>query len=331
MNRRRRIHITLLAAAMLCMCAHANAQFVSKAAEALTPRHLNIGAGIGTTGVNLEIKGEYTDWLRVRMGVSFMPRFVVPMTFGLESYSDGIATSRIERLQELVKERFGFEIDDHVDMDARARMVDFRLMLDFFPIPDNKHWHLTAGFLWGSSKIGHIQNTTLSMKTTVGVVEYNHLYDYFVNETYIDDEIVSGIYLSPELGDEIRDRFLSYGNVGVHLGNFPDGTPYIMEPDKDCMLKADMFVSHFKPFIGAGYQTKIDQKGRWNFGVDLGALFWGGTPDIVTHPNLNYEGRTVNLTKDVDGITGKVGDYVKIAKAFKVYPSLNLSLSYCIF
>jgi len=35
----------------------------------------------------------------------------------------------------------------------------------------------------------------------------------------------------------------------------------------------------------------------------------------------------VNLAKDISNIPGKVGDYVKFFKAFKVYPVLELRLS----
>ena len=53
-------------------------------------------------------------------------------------------------------------------------------------------------------------------------------------------------------------------------------------------------------------------------------MFWGGTPSIITH-----EG--VNLSKDVENIDGKVGDYVKFVKGVKAFPVLNLRITRTIF
>ena len=44
-------------------------------------------------------------------------------------------------------------------------------------------------------------------------------------------------------------------------------------------------------------------------------MFWGGTPEVVTHDGTD-------LAKDVENIGGKVGDYVRFVKSLKVY---NLS------
>ena len=57
---------------------------------------------------------------------------------------------------------------------------------------------------------------------------------------------------------------------------------------------------------------------------DLGAMFWGGTPDLYVHDG-------VNLTKDVENIGGQVGDYVDLFKVFKVYPVLQVRFTKTIF
>ena len=53
-------------------------------------------------------------------------------------------------------------------------------------------------------------------------------------------------------------------------------------------------------------------------------MFWGGTPEVVTHDGTD-------LAKDVENIGGKVGDYVSLVESLKVYPVLKLSISYRIF
>jgi hypothetical protein len=53
-------------------------------------------------------------------------------------------------------------------------------------------------------------------------------------------------------------------------------------------------------------------------------MFWGGTPRIYTHDGTD-------LSKDVENIEGKVGTYVDLLKAFKVFPVLNVRITKTIF
>ncbi|MDE5751435.1 MAG: hypothetical protein K2H88_02230, partial [Duncaniella sp.] len=119
----------------------------------------------------------------------------------------------------------------------------------------------------------------------------------------------------------LKEKMEGYGRVGIHVGDHADGSPYMMEPDKDGTVKADMFVNSFKPYLGLGYVTSVGKDKRINIGVDGGVLFWGGTPSIRTHEN-------VDLSDDVNNITGKVGDYVETAKSLKVYPVVNFRIAY---
>ena len=67
---------------------------------------------------------------------------------------------------------------------------------------------------------------------------------------------------------------------------------------------------------------------------DCGAMFWGGTPNLVVYHGLKLPDgtyRDVSLTEDVENIGGKVGSYVKLFKAFKVYPVLSLRVTKRIF
>ena len=70
-----------------------------------------------------------------------------------------------------------------------------------------------------------------------------------------------------------------------------------------------------------GYVTSLDKDKHINIGVDGGVMFWGGTPKVVTHEN-------VNLTEDVSDIAGKVGSYVRTVRDMKVYPVLNFRIAY---
>ena len=52
-------------------------------------RHLDIGVSVGSTGLGLDLSTHVTDYLRVRAGVDFTPHIAFPMSFSLQSYSDG--------------------------------------------------------------------------------------------------------------------------------------------------------------------------------------------------------------------------------------------------
>jgi hypothetical protein len=98
-----------------------------------------------------------------------------------------------------------------------------------------------------------------------------------------------------------------------------------MEPDENSMCKATVKVNSFKPYLGLGYGGRLfKNNNKYRVAVDCGLLFWGGTPSIITHDGTD-------LAKDVDNISGKVGDYVDILKRFKAYPVISVRFTKTIF
>lgn len=286
---------------------------------------LGVGLSVGTPGIGLEFSTPVCSWARVRAGASFMPSFNVPMTFGLSSYVDGQGVvpinDRFDHINDILHDFTGLTINREVGMNAKATMVNASVIVDFYPLR-NKHFYVSAGFYWGTRKIGHIENDIREMPTLMGLLVYNNLYDYFINERYIDEPLYNDVYLDPEVGDQMRDKFAAYGVLGAHVGDFKaDGEAYMMEPDEDGVIEANMYVNSFKPYFGLGYECYLSRDRRWSFGVDAGMWFWGGAPDIITH-----EG--VNMVKDLTNLHGKVGSYVDVASKLKVYPAINLTLRY---
>lgn len=117
------------------------------------------------------------------------------------------------------------------------------------------------------------------------------------------------------------------GELVVHKANDPNdplhvaGDPYLMQPDENSMVKARIRVNSFRPYLGFGYGGRLLKKDdRYHIHFECGALFWGGTPAIITHDGTN-------LSKDVTDIDGKVGRYVDFFSSFKVYPLLNLRVT----
>ena len=299
---------------------------------------LDAGISLSTLGVGLEVKTPVTKWVEVRAGVDWLPRFSMPMSFNLNTFSDGLPTGNFNKVASMLYDMTGIEIDETVNMTGRGSMVNFKFMVDVFPVPSNRHWHITAGFYVGTSKIATAINTLEEKPTLVGLNIYNRAYEYFTNPdlSIFDVPLGGGAYMSPEMAEKLVDRFTHYGRMGIHIGDFahdmPDGTkagqPYIMEPAPDGTISAKALVNRFKPYLGAGYSTDLDKAGRWHFGVDLGVVFWGGEPDVVQYDYAMK--REINFTKDLTNIRGKVGRYMKIVKAFPVYPMVALRFSYSI-
>lgn len=103
------------------------------------------------------------------------------------------------------------------------------------------------------------------------------------------------------------------------------GDPYLMEPDANSMVKAQVKVNRFKPYLGFGYGTDWrNSKSGWGVSFDAGLMFWGGEPSVLT-----WDG--TDLVNDLDNVRGKVGDYVSIIKTFKVFPVLNVRFTKRIF
>lgn len=289
--------------------------------------HLSVGLNIGSTGLGLEVITPVTRWVNLRAGVDWLPHFGVPMTFDINTFTDGMPSGNFQEVQGLLYDLTGMEIDSKVTMNGTADMVNFKLLADIYPFQNNRHWHFTAGFYVGTATIAKAKNDRDEMPDLVALNIYNRAYNYFTTlENIYDVPLGGGIYMEPERVQYLQQRFRAYGHMGIHIGNFKDGTPYIMEPAPDGTVSAKAIVNHFKPYLGAGYSTSLDKSKRWNFSVDVGVLFWGGAPKVINHDYTT--GRDINFTKDLIDIRGKAGDYINIVKALPVYPSLTLKFSY---
>ena len=308
---------TILSIAVLCsMFFTANAQKTSAF------EHLDLGVLAGTTGVGLDLAVPLNDNVRVRAGFSFVPEFDKKMNFGIEGRKRDENGNWVATKFDVMADRFSdftsLEINDNVDMLGNPDFYNGSLLVDFFPAKKNG-FRITAGFYYGKSKIANACNTIEDMPSLLGVTMYNNFYEKIENgEPIIGDDI----YLTPEL----EDKFLQNGRLGIHIGDRVDtGEPYMMEPDENSTVKANIFVNSFRPYLGMGYGSKLTEKNDgMKIELDAGLMFWGGTPEIITHDGTD-------LAKDVENIGGKVGRYVRYVKALKVYPVINLKVSFRLF
>lgn len=269
-----------------------------------------------------------------------MPSFHKSMYFGIqvgdtpESKYDANGNrveTRFDKMADALNQITGYQVDDQVEMIGMPTYNNLKVLVDVFPFQNDRRWHVTAGFFLGPSKIAEAYNATEAMPTLMAVSIYNTmrnrtLASYEAGWPYPPVISVGKWQLDEtDLIEKLADSFTRYGRMGMHVGDYDDGTPYMMEPGSDGMVRAEVKTNAFKPYLGLGYGGRLlKDSDKFHVAVDLGAMFWGGSPSIVTH-----EG--VNLTKDVSNISGKVGDYVSLAKTFKVFPVFDVRLIYHIF
>ncbi len=285
---------------------------------------IELAANIGTTGLGLEIASPMTEWTKLRVGFDWMPHFTIPMTFNLESYDDGKINDKFQRIQELMYDISGMDIDKEIQMESKPNITTFRLLVDVYPFKNNRHWHFTAGFFIGGSYMGKSINKMQEMPSLLALNMYDRMYKGITSDDFIDkikDEPIFGtIYLDPEVAETLQEKMLGLGQLGVHVGDYKDGSPYMMMPDKDGTVSAKAKVNRFRPYLGFGYGGNLSHDGKWQASFDAGVQFWGGVPKVTTH-----DGTVLN---DLTNLRGKVNNYMNLMKAIPVYPTIDFRISY---
>ena len=325
-------------------------------------QHLDLSVSAGTTGIGIDLASPIGEYFQLRAGFDYMPRFTAKMKFDVmigdqparqyDANGNRIETS-FDRMQVMLHDFTGVTADDHVDMIGKPTMNNVKLLLDFFPFKNNKHWHVTAGFYWGPSKFAEAVNSTESMNSLIALSIYNNLYDksyIHINgdengnhpPQYIlqvpDPDDPDGKMMPVSLDPQIEQRILAFGRMGFHLGDYArdiydsngnllhaKGDPYIMEGDENNMVKVTAKSNSFKPYLGIGYRGRlVKNRDDWKISVDAGVMFWGGKPDLYLHDGIN-------LTEDITNIKGQVGDYVDLFKKFTVFPNLSVRFTKTLF
>lgn len=289
--------------------------------------HMDLGVTIGTTGLGLDVTMPVGDMVKLRTGFAVMPRFNYNMDFGVEQFGgeEAPSTSTLNRMSEILQGLTGYKVDQSITMKGKPTYWNFKLLVDVYPFKNNKHWHVTAGFHWGPSKIAEAVNAIEDSPSLFALGMYNHIYDVAYKDWVLDiptpiieTKTTGAVYLDPK----IEKQLIKMGRMGIPLGKYTsDGESYYMVPDEHSMVSAEAITNSFKPYLGIGYEGRlIKGNDDYHIGFDAGVMFWGGTPGIYTHDGTN-------LTKDVEDIGGKVGDYVKLIKGFKVFPVLELRIT----
>lgn len=292
--------------------------FTSVLAQKNILNHMDVGVNVGTMGVGVDVAVPVGNYLRVRAGYHYMPRFTINSDFPVETRSgslsesdlkrymgkmnqvtdileqNGISLDNYPREKELIDKFSDVDLKDKVSMGMRPSMHQFKLLVDVLPFKNNKHWSLTTGIFVGPAQVGDACNRDSETQLLQAINAYNDL--YVMSCTW---EMFGGGDVSYN-GRSLHETFAKMGVAGFPLGTFSrdvtrvvtdengeeqtivarQGTKAIMVPSADGSARAEMEVSKVRPYIGFGYNTHLSRNKRWWLNVDAGVMFLCGAPKV---------------------------------------------------
>lgn len=331
--------------------------------------HLDLSVTGGTTGIGFDLAAPINDKFRIRLGASFMPSNQKHMTFDIEV--DDINPELPPEIYEVSEknkaltsaEKFhnlatafggiaGETINKEINIIGDPSFNNFKLLVDYYPLKNNKHWHVTAGFYLGNSNIRKYYNTTTDMTELMAITMYNNMR----KSALAQQPLISYNQLDVHLPYTFESDIIDYGYMGIVIGEYAHdiyaqedifwdhdvldpaagdelhkegelrykegdlihqaGEPYQMLPDEDNMVKVNTKVNSFRPYIGMGYETSLTKDKRTSLSFNAGLMYYG-KPEVTTHDGLD-------VNKDLIIHNGRFKDSL-LKSSF--YPVFNLRIT----
>lgn len=324
---------TLVLFSFLLGCSASHAQFTSQEYRILN--HVDLGVTAGTTGIGLELSSPMGQYMQVRTGVDYMPRFKYRMKFNIQlgdepvgKYDSNHELTSFGKMAELMKDMTGYEPDDHVYMEGTPSMTNFKFLVDVLPFR-NKKWHFTVGFYAGKDVVARAENVIEDAPTVLAVNIYNNIYDKVVNE----EDLFMGLELPPDVCAKIR----SYGTMGMSLGTYKQdiydesgnlihskGDTYKLYPNEESMVKSTLSINKVRPYLGFGYGNVLSRYKKVNCSFDCGVMYIGKAPHVYTHDGTC-------LTHEIENYGANIRGYMNFVKCIRVYPVVNFRIAYRLF
>ncbi len=291
-----------------------SAQFIGEGTFTLDKKegilnHMDVGISVGTLGIGIDLAVPVTDYVRIRAGYNYMPRFTLHSDFNIETSNGSFSNllSKVDKINDKLAEynldlnspgleeyqamydKFSkLEQRDYVTMGLKPNLHQFKFLVDVLPFKNNKHWSFTAGFFIGPPDVGDACNLEKETLILEGINTYNAIYrDYPAKG-------INGAFLHSD-GNAKDDPFFKFGLAGFNLGTFADGTKAMMVPGKDATVRADMRVSKFRPYLGLGYNTHLSRNRKWKLNVDAGVLFLCGSPSVYVDNVYKIDAKPLDI------------------------------------
>ena len=102
-------------------------------------QYLDASVSLGTTGVGFDISSPIGNYVNLRAGFDFMPRFHYNMNFEVQVGDDPkTSASKFSRLSGILNSLTGFEVDNQIEMIGKPTINNFKLLVDVFPFKNDK-------------------------------------------------------------------------------------------------------------------------------------------------------------------------------------------------
>ena len=283
-------------------------------------QHLDLLYNISTTGIGIEAATPLGEDFRLRGGITYMPPLMKKHLHGQVYVGDD--NIHFGDVQNLMFIESGYIMQDKVTMTGKWQMFNGKLLVDYFPLDDEKKFRITAGFYFGPARIAKITTDGESAATLSCIAAYNKKFFEVGDDSEILQWGLTGLYMGI-YGHDVVD---SDGTI-LHQ----KGEPYLMTPDDNGQLEMEVKTNSLKPYLGVGYELPFKSLGlekktnKWKFAFDAGVLFWGGSPSV----RVSTDG--IDLVRDIDNIPNRKGDYIKKIKKLAVYPNISISVVHHIF
>ena len=197
-------------------------------------QHVDLSFTTGSTGIGFDLATPLASFLDLRTGFSYMPQVEVPMSFEVMVGNDPTSSaSKFGRLSGFLTSFTGYEVDRFIDIMGKPTFWNWNVMFDIYPLKRNRHWHLTAGFFLGPSRIAKAYNTTEDMPSLMAVGIYNNMYDKLVGLSDLEvygakifdlsslGEKYQGLsFFEPEDKKLLQQALASAGRMGMHVGRY---------------------------------------------------------------------------------------------------------------
>lgn len=299
--------------------------FAVKAADVIywhkknTLKHLELSLSVGTTGIGLDVATPLSQYVQIRAGFDYMPRFKAKYKYKVlgdgqepvkyDSIGNRVATP-FDGIAAYMYDKKGINLEDHISLTGQAKMNNARILVDVYPFHD-KDWHFTAGIYYGSSEFARFYNTSDPDAMLQNILTYNQIY----RDAAEGDEVKKLGLLSIQMG-LYSHSFKQDGKSRLENGN------YIMEPTQDGRVEISCTSNSFKPYLGFGYGGRLfPSRNDWKISVEAGALIWGGTPSQTTHDGTELSHHVKDYPHSITGII----------KMLKVYPVLSVRIAKTLF
>ncbi len=304
--------------------------------------HFDAAFTIGTTGLGFDLATPITPWLRLRAGGTFhlQTHRTVTLTSEVgEGQTEALQQEHFEQLSDFMSSLTTIAPQRDIAIEGTMTMNNAKVLIDFFPFKNNRHWHLTAGVYYGGKQLMACHNTTESLVSLSSVDIYNMIYALAKEGEFLDlsslgmdipDDMKSSIIAHMQQWGTYTDdngvtQMAEYG-ISYPIGTYKHdiiaeqdvydasgnkvcssgevvrkaGETVRLVPDAQGLIHPEVEVNRLKPYVGVGYDCALSRDKRTRLNVEAGVLFWGGSPKVNVSVPVGMTQDGENLFQTID-------------------------------